>query len=345
MSIISHALISGNDKENVFKAVERALKLSNYKLHIKGPEVFIKINLMSHQVIPGVCTSPWVTEAIISKLHNDGFGIFVGDADVATIKQANIAAKNWGVLDICNRYDAKFVNLSEQKTITIKLDNAKILKKLQIPKILKEVNSIVSVPVLKTHNVTWLTCALKHQWSCIPNFRHQFHALTDYVIPEINKAVDVSFVVTDATICLEGNGPRVGIPKIVNSIFASNDLVAMDKAMCDFIGMDYKKVTYIESAEKYGIGKIKYKFIGDRVIRQKFLQPKLSEHPIVYTEMKLRKIPLINYIIFKTPFFKIPAWIATKYNTVWYHNTKGKKYARAILKNDLYRKEFLSLIK
>ncbi|MEK6974587.1 MAG: DUF362 domain-containing protein [Nanoarchaeota archaeon] len=345
MSTISHSFITGNKKEGVFKAVEKALKLANYKEYIKGPKVFVKVNLMSHQVVPGVCTSPWVVEAIVSKLKSDGFNIVVGDADVATIKQLEKAAKNWGILDICKKYGAKFVNLSKQETIDVEIKNGKVLKKVHIPKILREVNSIITVPVLKTHNITLLTCALKHQWSCIPNFRHQYHTLTAHVIPEINKAVNVDFVLTDASICLEGNGPRTGIPKIVNSIFASDDLVAMDKAMCDFIGLDYKKVPYVENAEKIGLGTIRYKFVGDKVNKQKFIMPVLEEHPIVYAEMKLRNIPIISHLIFKTPLFKIPAWIASRYNTVWYHNTRGKQYVAQILKNPLYREEFIDLIR
>lgn len=345
MSLISHYKVNGTDKESVFKSVEKALKSAHFKKYINGPDVFVKINLMSHQVIPGICTSPWVTESVVSILNDGGFKIAVGDADVATIKQVEMAAKNWGVLDICKNYNIKFVNLSKQKNVNIKLKETMILKGMQIPKILNDVNSIITVPVLKTHNITLLTCALKHQWSCIPNFRHQYHTLTDYVIPEINKAVDADFVLTDATICLEGNGPRVGTPKIVNSIFASNDLVAMDRAMCDFIGIDFNKVKYIENSKKLGLGEMKYEFTGNKVKKQKFILPNLSEHPIVYAEMKLRKIPILNYLIFKTPLFNVPAWIAARYNTFWYYNIKGKKYARSILKNELYRKEFIDLIK
>ena len=142
----------------------------------------------------------------------------------------------------------------------------------------------------------------------------------------------MNFVVTDASVCLEGNGPRVGIPKVVNSIFASNDLVAMDKAMCDFTMLDSNKIGYIKNAEQMGLGETKYKFVGDFVKKNKFKEPRQYAHPIVYIEMKLRRIPIVNFLIFRTPLFKIPAWIASRYNTIWYHNAKGKKYTKDVTK-------------
>ena len=41
---------------------------------------------------------------MIKKLQEGNFEIFVGDANVATIKQVETAALNWGVIDVCKKY-------------------------------------------------------------------------------------------------------------------------------------------------------------------------------------------------------------------------------------------------
>jgi len=343
-SKVIHKKIKGNNRETVLKEVEQAMRLSDWKKHVKGKSVFIKTNLLLKKVVPGLCTSPWVIEGIIKVLKKDKRKIYIGDCNVATTKQVEEAAKNWGIIDLCKKYNAQFINLSKQPTKKIEI-NGNIFKYLEVPEILTKVDSIISAPVLKTHVIPKMTCALKNQWGCIPTFRQQLHTVVHEAIPEINKGLKVNFAVVDATICLEGNGPVNGIPKIVNSIFASNDLVAIDAMAADFIGIGYKNISYIKNSEKLGVGSTKYKVIGDKIIETKFLQPNIKTSPIVNIEMKLRKIPILNYLIFKTPLFKIPAFMASRYNTIYWYHTQGKSAINKVLKNKLYREEFMPLIK
>lgn len=343
MSTVANKKIKGESKESVIKSVEQVMLLANWKKYVKGKKVFIKTNLLLKKVVPGLCTSPWVIEGIIKVLKKHNKEIYIGDCNVATTKQVEEAAKNWGILDLCKKYNIQFINLSKQPTKKIQV-NCKVFKYLEIPEILTKVDSIITAPVLKTHMIPGMTCALKNQWGCIPAFRQQLHQVVHDAIPEINKGLKVNFAVVDATICLEGNGPVNGNPKIINSIFASNDLVAVDAMAADFIGLGHKNIKYVLNSEKLGVGTTKYKIIGDKLKQEKFLLPKMEESPIVNIEMKLRKIPIINYIIFKTPLFKIPAFFASKYNTVYWYHSKGKKHIKEILEHELYKKEFLPLL-
>ncbi|MBI2148930.1 DUF362 domain-containing protein [Candidatus Woesearchaeota archaeon] len=344
MSIVVHKKIKNISKEEVISSVKKAMELAKWRNYVKGKRIFIKTNLLIKRVIPGLCTSPWVLEGIIRVLKSDRREVYIGDANVATIKQVEKAAKNWGVLDLCKKYNITFVNLSKQPTKRINF-NGDVFTHVDVPNILTEVDSIITVPVLKTHVIPGMTCALKNQWGCIPTFRQQLHPVVDRAIPEINKVLKVSFAVVDATICLEGNGPVNGIPKIINSIFASNDLVSMDAFAADFIGLGKENVKYIVNADRLKVGGMKYKLTGDKTGRIKFIPPKIEDSFIVKTEMRLRNIPLLSYILFKTPLFKIPAFIASRYNTIyWYHN-RGKKLRNEIIRNTLYREEFLQLIK
>jgi len=277
-------------------------------------------------------------------LHDSGFRIFIGDANVATFKQVELSARNWNYNKLCKKYGNRFVNLSKQKTIPVRIDG-KLFKVLRIPKILFNVGSVVTLPVVKTHNVSGLTCALKNQWGCIPRFRQKFHLILSHAIPEINLAVPVKFCVADATISLEDNGPVTGIPKVTNSVFASHDRVALDAAVAKFIGYDSSNFGYIVNAEKIGLGTRDFKIVGDNMTPYKFRPANACTHPIVSWELRLRKTPGLNKLLFETPLFKIPAWCAYRYNSVWWYNKKGKFYARNLLKNyPLYREEFGALV-
>lgn len=327
-------------KESVIDEVGKMMDKAGYKKHIKG-SVFLKVNLLSDQVVPGQCTSPYVLEGVIKKLREDGFKeIYAGDANVATSKQVMTAARKWGHLDVCRRYGVMFVNLSNEKRKKV---DSEAFGRVGIPEILLNVNSIVTLPVLKTHNVAKFTCALKNQWGCLPEIRHTYHMKLDRCIPEINRILKPKFVVVDATVCMEGNGPRTGEPRIMDAIFASNDLVAMDSFCCELIGAG--EVDYIKNAETAGLGSMNYKISGEKIEKVKFKPALANKHPIVAIELIMRRIPLLNWLLFKTAFFKIPAFFASKYNSfVWYH-LKGKRYARELVnKSKVYNKEFSNLI-
>ncbi|MBN2142556.1 DUF362 domain-containing protein [Candidatus Woesearchaeota archaeon] len=347
-SPVAYVSVRGYEQENVFSAVEQAMELAHWKKYVRGKKIFIKPNLLSDQVVPGQCTSPWVLEAVIKIIKTLGSGvqISVGDADVATSKQVEPAARNWGVMDICKRQGVKFINLSKEKTVNVKMDGV-IFKNMPIPKILVDADTIVTVPVVKTHNVTTMTCSLKNQWGCIPTFRHQYHLVADKCISDINSFLKVKFAVADATICLEENGPRVGRPKFVGAVMASNDRVAMDSAACKIIGVNPMAVAHVKEAGLRGLGSNDYSIVGDTKLfwSRRFKPALLKNHPIVMIELFLRKIPGIRWIVFNTPLFKIPAWIASKYNSFWWYNREGKGFARDLIrKNALARNEFEPLL-
>ncbi|MFH1331913.1 MAG: DUF362 domain-containing protein [archaeon] len=332
-------------KDDFFKSVEKVMDLARWKKHVKGGSVFLKINALSPKVVPGQNTSPWFVEAVADVFHNNGFRVFIGDANVATAEQVELSARNWGYKKICMKYGNPFVNLSKQRTLSIRIDG-RIFKTLRIPKILLDVGSVVTLPVVKTHNVAGMTCALKNQWGCIPRFRQKFHLILSQAIPEINLAIPVKFCVADATISLEDNGPVTGIPKVTNSLFASHDRVALDSAVAQFIGYDSSNFGYIVNAEKVGLGTRNFSIVGDEMVNFKFRPALACNHPIVSWELRLRKTPGLNKLLFETPIFKIPAWCAYKYNSVLWYNKYGRRYAHGILRNySVYREEFMHLVR
>jgi uncharacterized protein (DUF362 family) len=344
-SIVAYVKFEPTTKEALLEVVKRAMNLANWKKRVVGSSVFLKINALSPKVVPGQNTSPWFIEAVADVLHDNGFKVFIGDADVATAKQVELSAKNWGYAKLARKYGNSFVNLSKQRTLSVKV-GGRIFDVLRIPRILINVDSVVTLPVVKTHNVSGMTCALKNQWGCIPRFRQKFHLILSQAIPEINLAVPVKFCVADATVSLEDNGPVTGMPKVTNSVFSSHDRVALDAAVAKFIGYDGSNFGYIANAEKIGLGTRKFKLVGDEMVPYKFRPALACNHPIVSWELRLRKTPGLNKLLFETPLFKIPAWCAYKYNSVWWYNNYGKKYAYRIMKDyPLYREEFRGLVR
>ncbi|MBU5557669.1 MAG: DUF362 domain-containing protein [Candidatus Micrarchaeia archaeon] len=345
MSDVVFVKLKSVTKEGVREAVHRAMDMGEWKKYIYGNKIFVKINGISDQLVPGQCTSPWVIDAVLEKLCKEysNADIYMGDANLAAAQQLNRAARLWGFYDLAAKYGVKFVNLSEDRLVEVDV-NGKIFKKLTLPKILVDADSILNIPVAKTHCLTMLTCSLKNHWGMVPRFRHQYHPVADQCIADINSYFKKTrFNVVDATVCMEGNAPRTGIPKICNAIFASADRVALDYIVGTFMGYDASKIAHIERSEEMGVGSRKnIKVIGDKLEIHDFKKPEPEKQPIFKYEMMFRK-SFLKPLIFDTPIFRIFADIATFYNTKIWYNKYGKQYIREMLQTP-YAAEFKPLM-
>jgi len=325
MSNIVVARVS-HEPLGVQKAVKKALEAIEWQSLLRGKKVFVKVNLISSEFVPGQCTSPLVLDGLFSELSQHNYDITFGDADLAASHQCNKAARVWGHLKLAEKYGARFQNLSEDETVKTQI-NGKVFKALDVSKTVLEADSIISVPILKTHCLTGLTCALKLYWGVVPRVRHQYHLVVDDAIADINTLVrpKVAFTLVDGTIGMEGNAPRTGMPKPCDLILASADPVAIDAAVAKYMGFDLPK--HVETASERGLGSLQYNLTGDALEINPFQSPEPDKQPIFFWEMRLRKT-FLKTLLFDTPIFNVLSWIATKYNTFYYYQRYGKKYAK-----------------
>ena len=178
----------------------------------------------------------------------------------------------------------------------------------------------------------------------IPRFRHKYHLAVNQAIADINRFfVKTVFNVVDATVCMEGNAPRTGIPRIADAIFAGSDRVSIDSAVARFMGFDPYEIEHLRTSEETGVGRREYELVGDNFESLEFRPPKANRQPIFFWEMSLRKVPMLNSILFDTKIFSLLSWIARQYNSLWWYNLYGKKYAKDIIYNTWYGIEFKEL--
>jgi uncharacterized protein (DUF362 family) len=309
---------------------------------LPGKRVFVKVNLISSEFVPGQCTSPMVLDEVLKELTENGYEVTFGDADLAAARQCDRASEVWGHRRLAKKYGARFQNLSKDKLIKVKL-NGRVFKTLDVPKCVLDADHIISLPVMKTHCLTGLTCALKHFWGVVPRVRHQYHLVVDDAIADITSFLrpKLAYTVVDGTICMEGDAPRTGKTKICNIIMASADPVALDAAAAKYMGIPTPK--HVIAAHERGVGELNYTLKGDVFEPNPFLLPNPDKQPIFYWEMTLRKTAL-KPIIFDTSMFEIFSWIATKYNSFWYYRREGIKYAKEIA-NTWYGGEFDKFVK
>jgi uncharacterized protein (DUF362 family) len=313
-----------------------------WKKHLlPGNKIFVKVNLISSEFVPGQCTSPLVLDEVLKELSENGYEVTFGDADLAAARQCDKASRIWGHRKLGDKYGAKFQNLSKDKLVRIEI-NGKVFKTLDVPLCVLEADHIVSLPVMKTHCLTGLTCSLKHFWGVVPRVRHQYHLVVDDAIADITSFLKpkLAYTVADGTICMEGNAPRTGITKICDIIMASIDPVALDTVASKYMGIPVPN--HVKVAAERAVGTLDFALRGDKFEPNPFLPPNPQKQAIFFWEMTLRKTAL-KPVIFDTPLFEIFSWIATKYNSFWYYKREGIKYALEAAKT-WYGKELAKYI-
>ncbi|MEW6556498.1 MAG: DUF362 domain-containing protein [Elusimicrobiota bacterium] len=289
MSIVS--IVKCDSYNDVGPAIIESLKLlgGTEKFFTKGQKVLIKPNILSAKAPEkSVTTHPEIVRAIIRIVRRVGAIPSVGESPGGVIGGAERFWEKSGIKKICIEENCEMLYFERTGTVRVQSKNPKnkILKYLEIAKPCFEYDCIISVPKFKTHNLVFLTGAIKNLYGCIPGLRksmyHKFAPHPDEfseILVDILAIVKPKLSIMDAVVGMEGEGPAAGSPRNIGLIMASDDAVAIDTVMCQIADFDITKVYYLNSAAalKLGTNKIEeIKIVGapiEKVALAKFKVP------------------------------------------------------------------------
>ncbi|MBF0530374.1 MAG: DUF362 domain-containing protein, partial [Deltaproteobacteria bacterium] len=134
----------------------------------------------------------------------------------------------------------------------------KVFDPMPVFELVTKADVIISLPKLKTHDQTELTCSIKKLKGLLPDkTKRAFHqeGLYDAVI-DLMLAIKPKLTVVDAIICQEGVGPIFGDPVEMNLILAGKDLVAVDSVCAILTGYQPTDLKLSVHAAERGLGVI-----------------------------------------------------------------------------------------
>lgn len=225
------------------------------KLVPRGARVFFKPNLTYPTPKAGVTTTPGFIETVLQIFSQRTSRLIVGESDGGYRGwPAEMAFNSHGLPEICRRYGARLVNLSRLPCAMVAIKLPGEIRKLNLPSLLlDEVDVFVTLPVPKIHQVTVMSGAIKNQWGCIPdNMRLINHPYFDEMILEINRLVRARMALADGTFFLNRSGPMQGDPVRMDLLIASDNIGALDRILCQIMGLDITRVRYLNLACQKG---------------------------------------------------------------------------------------------
>ncbi|KPL04414.1 MAG: hypothetical protein AMJ90_00885 [candidate division Zixibacteria bacterium SM23_73_2] len=248
--------------DNVREALKRSLEyLGGLKRFVKkNDRVLVKPNLLSaREPERAVTTHPSLVLAVIEEVKKLGGIPFIGDSPGGTEKGIERLWKNTGMAEVSEKTGAELLSFEKEGVYRKETSSGKTYF---IAKPALDFDVIISLPKLKTHTLTLLTCGIKNMFGVIPGFRKgEYHKEApgprDFaeVVVDIFSLVKPHLNIVDAVVCMSGDGPASGNPTYLGIILASEDAVALDSVTARIYGFKDGEIDTTNIASERGLGR------------------------------------------------------------------------------------------
>ena len=281
----------------------------------KDSKVFIKLNCVGpfHQDM-GITTHPVFVEAVIKHILKRTNNIIIGD-NPAT-KDINFTLKKNGIYPVIQKYNIPIINGKD--TTIIKNSNPSIYSEFEVSREIIDCDTLINLPKLKTHTLTYMTGAQKNYFGLIYGLNKAgWHAKANTPLSfskafnDLYGALLESFKdkhilnICDGILGLEGEGPSSGgHAKKANAILASTDAISLDIISSKIVKLDPKRLILAEVGAQKGYGetenieilgsaldefsevsfegpKDSLSSFGLRLIKKPIFRNLLLEHPVI----------------------------------------------------------------
>lgn len=237
----------------------------------RGQKVLVKPNIGWDRTPEyAACTNPALVKRIIEHCFRAGAKeVYVFDH---TVDNWVNCYRNSGIEKAAKDAGAKVVPANTENYYQeISIPEAKILKKTKVHQLLLETDVFINVPVLKNHDATHMTCAMKNMmgvvWDRAYWHRNNLHqCIADYALYNKKPVLHV----IDCYNVMTKHGPQ-GVSKedvaMLESQIITTDWVAGDAAAAKMIKLDPLRIDYIKIAHDMGIGNMNLDSLNIRRIK------------------------------------------------------------------------------
>jgi uncharacterized protein (DUF362 family) len=120
-----------------------------------------------------------------------------------------------------------------------------------------EADKVINIPIAKHHGLAKLTLSMKNWMGIMGGTRNRIHQRLDESLVDISMTVKPALTILDAVRILTANGPQGGSlsdVKMMNTVIAGIDQVAVDSFGATFFGMKGSDLGYVRLGAQAGLG-------------------------------------------------------------------------------------------
>jgi len=161
----------------------------------------------------------------------------------------------------------------------------------------------ITLPVLKTHALTYFTGSIKNQWGCVPQYdRILLHQYLNPMLAELHGIFKPQISIMDAIIAMEGRGPANGKPRRMDLLMASRDSVALDATGMRLAGLEVERCQHLMMTSAKGLGQWRQEDIridGDFAGHATQFEPAILDKAIAAMDYMSRYRWFVKYMLEK----------------------------------------------
>ncbi|TXT57899.1 MAG: hypothetical protein BAJATHORv1_10607 [Candidatus Thorarchaeota archaeon] len=253
--------------EKLKRSIEAGLDLIGGFGGLRSP-VLIKPNICTISDGTGYSVSDIkLIEALVQVLFewDSSLSIRIVESDSQS-KYADKAFEKFGYTELVEKIndkgqDLKLVNLSKSELVETNFEG-RYFKHAKLPKELVEPHYFITVPVAKTHYLTWITGALKNQFGLLPEKNQaSFHKKIIEIVIDFNRLVQPELCIIDARIGVEGwNGPKT---HEIGVLILGHRPVSVDSVMAQLMCFEPEKIEHLVESSKHNLGSLSPEIVGE----------------------------------------------------------------------------------
>ncbi|MFH1403495.1 MAG: DUF362 domain-containing protein [Candidatus Altiarchaeota archaeon] len=249
--------------DNVTASVEKSINLLGGidKFVTKGERILVKPNLLRNsRPDEAIITHPSVVRAVVKALIDAGCEVIIGDSPGGPLNKTylKMVYKSAGYDKIAVETGAR-LNYDTSEILVSNPDGM-LIKAFDLMGVYGEVDGVVSIPKLKTHMLTGITCANKNLFGLIPGlkkpgYHSKLHNVGEFseMLVDLARLVKPRLTVIDAVEGMEGQGPNQGEVRKIGLIITGEDVFALDLIVSHIMGMNPARVSTLKAAMSRGL--------------------------------------------------------------------------------------------
>jgi uncharacterized protein (DUF362 family) len=285
------------DYSEIRQAVEKALDLIGGVQDLIQPGQLVLIN--PSWVAPpvereaGCITLPEIPRALADIVQELGARAVIAESSAVGVDSEKVIQESEYQQLRDMGYAVVDLKKNKKAFVTLPSENGKVFEVLECWELVRQADVVISVPKLKTHDQTEMTCSIKKLKGLLTDKNkramHQ-EGLFEGVV-DLMSAVKPQLAVVDAIICQEGVGPIFGKPVEMNLIVTGKDLVAVDATCARIIGYEPAETLLTVNAAARGLGVMdpdKIEILGEPLdqVKRRFLRS-IEDDPVKVEGFKL----------------------------------------------------------
>ncbi len=238
---------------------------------LKGKRILLKPNLVEpHKSSVHINTHPLVVRGAVEAFLSLGAASVVVAEGPGHRHDTLLVLEDSGLADALYEDRIPFQDLNTMEGISMpNLGGHTKLTTLTFPRVVQQVDWVVSLAKMKTHHWAGTTLSMKNFFGVMPgnyygwpkNVLHQ--AGIPQSILDINATLKPHFAIVDGIIGMEGDGPIMGDPVQAGVLVMGRNLPAVDATCCRIMGINPYKIEYLYKADQW-LGPIHESLIEQR---------------------------------------------------------------------------------